>query len=160
MVAFSIGVYNSLKVLHVLSAITWLGSAIFVQVLVTRVLRENDPAHLGMISRDVAEMSERLFMPASIATLVFGVALVAYAPQWSFTDPWVLIGLGGILATIVTGAGFLGPEAKRLGQLQADGHTAAEPEVQARIRRIMAISRIDLAVLVLVVVAMVFKPGT
>jgi len=158
--AFSTGVYNSLKFFHVLSAIVWVGSGVYAQVLGTRVLGENDPAHLGTVARDLGEMGNRLLMPASISTLVFGVALVWYAPQWNFTDTWVLIGLGGIVATIITGAGFLGPEAARLGKLSAEGHTPDEPEVRARIRRIVGISRIDLVVLIVVVADMVFKPGT
>ena len=160
MLAFSTEVYNTIKFLHVISAITWVGSGVYAQVLATRVLRENDPEHLGTVALDVSDMGNRLLMPASISTLLFGVLLVAYAPQWNFTDTWVLIGLGGIVATIITGAGFIGPEAKRLGTLAAEGHTPAEPEVQRRIRKIVGISRIDLVVLILVVADMVFKPGT
>ena len=160
MLAFSVGVYNAIKFLHVLSAITWVGSGIYAQVLATRVLRANDPAHLGVISVDIADMGNRLLLPASISTLVFGVILVAYAPQWNFTDTWVLLGLGGIVATAITGSVFLGPEAGRLGKLAAEGHTPAEPDIERRIRRIVTISRIDLVVLILVVADMVFKPGT
>ena len=36
----------------------------------------------------------------------------------------------------------------------------ADPEIQSRIKRIFAISRIDLVVLILVVADMVFKPGS
>jgi uncharacterized membrane protein len=157
--AFSTGISNTLKFLHVLAAVTWVGSSVYAQVLVTRVLRERDPDHLGVVSRDIGVMGKALFMPASIAVLVFGVALVAYSPVWNFTDAWVLIGLGGVGATIVTGAGFLGPESERLGKLAAEGHTPAEPDVERRIRRIVAISRVDLVVLVVVVADMVFKPG-
>jgi uncharacterized membrane protein len=158
--AFSIGVYNTLKFFHVLAAIVWVGSGVYAQVLAARVLAQDDPAHLGVVAKDIGEMGNRLLMPASIATLVFGVVLVAYAPQWNFTDTWVLVGLGGIVATIITGAGFLGPEAGRLGKLAAEGHTPAEPDVQRMIRKIVAISRIDLVVLIVVVADMVFKPGT
>ena len=160
MLAFSVGVYNTIKFVHVLSAITWVGSGIYAQVLATRVLRANDPAHLGVTAVDIAEMGNRLLLPASISTLVFGVTLVAYAPQWNFTDTWVLLGLGGIVATAITGSVFLGPEAGRLGKLAAEGHTPAEPDIERRIRRIVMISRIDLVVLILVVADMVFKPGT
>jgi hypothetical protein len=75
-----------------------------------------------------------------------------------FTDAWILIGFIGIAITIVTGAFFLGPEAERLGKLGPE-RDPADPEIQRRIRRIFAMSRIDLVVLVLVVADMVFKPG-
>jgi uncharacterized membrane protein len=157
-IAFNTDVYNTLKFLHVFAAITWVGSGVYAQVLATRVLRENDPEHLGVVARDIGVMGKTLLMPASIAALVFGIALVAYSPAWNFTDTWVLIGFGGIAATIVTGAGFLGPESERLGKLFAEGHTSAEPDVDLRIRKIVAISRVDLVVLVVVVADMVFKP--
>jgi uncharacterized membrane protein len=156
-IAFNANVYNTLLFLHVLAAITWLGSGIYAQVLVTKVLRERDPEHLGVIARDIGMMGKTLLMPASITTLVFGIALVAYGP-WRFGQTWVQIGLGGIAATIVTGAGFLGPESARLGKLAAEGHTPAEPDIERRIRKIVSISRIDLVVLIVVVADMVFKP--
>jgi low affinity Fe/Cu permease len=86
------------------------------------------------------------------------VWLVAVS-AWNFTDPWILIGLTGVAITIVTGAFFIGPEAGRLGALAAE-RDPADPEIQQRIRRVVAISRVDLVVLVLVVADMVFKPGS
>jgi hypothetical protein len=79
--------------------------------------------------------------------------------HWNFTDTWVLLELAGIAITIITGAVFLGPESDRLGKLGAE-RDPADPEIQRRIRRILAISRIDLVVLLLVVADMVFKPGS
>ena len=60
--------------------------------------------------------------------------------------------------TTVLGAAFIGPEAGRLGRA-AEQRGLEDPEVQRRIKRIFMISRIDLAVILLVVVDMVFKPG-
>lgn len=56
----------------------------------------------------------------AIAALVFGVWLVAVS-EWNFTDTWIVLGLVGIAITIVTGAGFLGPEADRLGKASGSG---------------------------------------
>lgn len=93
----------------------------------------------------------------AIAALVFGVWLVAVS-EWNFTDTWIVLGLVGIAITIVTGAGFLGPEAERLGKALGE-RGPSDSEVGRRIRRILVISRIDLVVLLLVVADMVFKPG-
>ena len=158
MLAISEGYYNTLKFLHVLAAVTWVGGNIYAQVLGTKVLGEGDAAHLGKIAKDIGDMGNRLLLPSSISVLVFGVWLVAVSP-WNFTDPWILIGLTGVAITIVTGAFFLGPEAGRLGALAAE-RDPADPEIRRRIERIVRISRIDLVVLVLVVADMVFKPGS
>jgi uncharacterized membrane protein len=158
MLAISTGYYNTLKFLHVLAAITWVGSTIYVQALATKVNREGDPTRLAATAKDIGDLGMRLILPASLAVLVFGVWLVAVS-QWNFTDTWVLIGLAGIAVTVVTGAGFLGPESERLSKLSRE-RDLADPEIQGRIRRIFAISRVDLVVLILVVAVMVFKPGS
>jgi uncharacterized membrane protein len=126
--------------------------------LATKVMREGDPAHLAVTAKDLGELGQRVSLPAAVSVLVFGVWLVAVS-AWNFTDAWILIGLIGIAITIVTGAFLLGPEAERLGKL-APEHDPADPEIQRRIRRIFAISRIDLVVLILVVADMVFRPGS
>jgi uncharacterized membrane protein len=41
MFAMSQGYYNTLKFFHVLAAIIWVGSAIYAQVLATKVMGEN-----------------------------------------------------------------------------------------------------------------------
>jgi uncharacterized membrane protein len=158
MLAISTGYYDTLKFLHVLAAITWVGSAIYAQALATKVMGEGDPARLAATAKDIGDLGKRLITPAAIAVLLLGVWIVAVSP-WNFTDTWVLLGLIGIGITIVTGAGFLGPESERLAKLSAE-RDPSDPEIQRRIRRIFAVSRFDLIVLVLVVADMVFKPGT
>jgi len=158
MLGISEAYYNTLKFLHVLCAITWVGSGIYAQVLATKVMREGDLARLAATAKDIGDIGKRLITPAAILVLVFGVWLVAASPL-NFTDTWVLLGLAGIAITIVTGAGFLGPESERLGKLRAE-RDPSDPEIQRRIRRVIAVSRVDLVVLVLVVADMVFKPGS
>ena len=119
---------------------------------------EGDPGRMVSTAKDVGDLGKRLITPSAIAVLVFGVGLVAVS-DWSFSDTWILLGLIGIAITIVTGAGFLGPESDRVARLGAE-RDPSDPEVQRRIKRIFAISRVDLVVLVLVVADMVFKPGS
>jgi hypothetical protein len=90
--------------------------------------------------------------------LLAGIAMVAYAPGVEASDLWIIIGLAGIVSTIVIGAAFIGPESGRLARA-ADERRPDGPEVLRRTRRIFAISRIDLSVILLVVADMVLKPG-
>lgn len=73
------------------------------------MIGEGDPARLAATAKDIGDLGKRLITPAAIAVLVFGVWIVAVS-SWNFTDTWVLLGLAGMAVTIVTGAGFLGPE--------------------------------------------------
>ena len=150
--------YEFLKTVHVLLAITWLGGAITFQLLALRILKENPPTRLAPFARDTEAIGMKIFLPASIVLLLAGILMVLDTPGIDFTDAWIVIGLGGIVSTIVIGAGFLGPEAKRLAELvEEKGDT--DPEVVSRISRILTIGRIDLAILLIVAANMVIKPG-
>jgi hypothetical protein len=99
-----------------------------------------------------------VFTPASVLVLLLGIAMVWYSPAWEVGQLWVILGLIGIANTIVVGAAFLGPEAGRLARLTEE-RGPDDPEVLRRVQRVFTISRYDLAVLLLVVVDMVIKPG-
>ena len=159
MVAYSTAVYNTLKFIHVLAAVGWVGGGAFIQVYATRVSKQNDPKKMAALASDLEVLGKTYMMGLSIAVIVAAVALVAYAPQWNFTDTWILIGIIGFAATLVTGAGFIGPEAGRLAKL-GEERPPEDPEIQRRIRRIFLISRVDLVVLIVVILDMVVKPGT
>ena len=158
MLGYSSTVYDWLKLIHVLAAITWVGGAIFVQIYATRLLRQKEPLRLAGFARDIGDLGMKVFMPAALTVVLIGIVMVIYAPAMNFTDAWIALGLVGAAATFLTGAFVIGPESGRLGAL-AQERGPEDPEVQRRIERIFKISRIDLGVIVLVVVDMVLKPG-
>jgi uncharacterized membrane protein len=150
--------YEFLKTVHVLLAITWLGGAITFQLIGIRVLKEQPPNRLVGFTRDVEAIGMKIFLPVSLVLLAAGILMVIDTPGIDFTDAWIVIGLGGIVSTIVIGAGFLGPESGRLGELiEQKGPT--DPEVVSKVSRILLISRIDLLILLVVAANMVIKPG-
>lgn len=158
MLAFNVQIYDTLKFVHILAAIVWIGSGIFVQFEATRLRRANDPVRLAAFAEDIAFWGTRLFMPSSLLVLLMGISLVLYHPTIGLSQAWIWLGLIGYAATFVTGAFFLGPTSGKLaamsGTLPPD-----DPAIQAAMARIFMISRIDQAVLILVVADMVFKPG-
>jgi uncharacterized membrane protein len=156
--AFNIHVYDTLKFVHVLAAIVWVGSGIFVQFEATKLRRANDPLRLAAFAKDIAFWGTRLFMPSSLLVLLMGISLVLYSPGIGVSDTWVWLGLVGYAATFVTGAFFIGPTARKLAE-SSETLPPDDPILQAAMARIFAISRIDQVVLVLVVADMVFKPG-
>ena len=158
MLAYSTTVYSLLKYAHVLAAILWIGGSFMVQVLVARLQGANDTARLAAFAKDIEWVGSRVITSLSIVVLVFAIALVVYAPQWSFSDKWIVIGIVGYIVTAVTGAVFLGPEAGRLSKL-IDTRSPDDPEVAERIRRVTTVARVDLLVLFFIVADMVFKPG-
>lgn len=158
MLAFDQTVYDSLKYIHVVASIVWVGSGLYFQFQGTRLRRVDDPSQLAVFSQQVAATGTTLLVPASLVVLAAGIALVLYTPALGFTDAWILIGLIGYAATFVTGAFFIGPTAGKIGAtIQREGPEA--PTVAPMIARLFTISRIDQVVLLFVIWAMVFKPG-
>jgi hypothetical protein len=160
MLGYSQTVYNWLKLFHVLAAVIWVGGDVMILIMSTRLLKEHDPHREVAFVHDLGEIGKKIIGPVSGVLIVFALTLVAYAPQWNFTDLWIEIAIAGYLATFVTGMFFLGPSAVKIDRLLADGRSPDDPDVQSLIHRTMVVGRIDVVVLLLVVCDMVLKPGS
>jgi uncharacterized membrane protein len=156
--AFSENVYETLKFIHILAAIVWVGSGLYFQWQATRLNRLGDPERMAAFTKDIEQAGMKLLMPASVVVLIVGIVMVIYTPSIGFTDTWIAIGLLGAVATAITGSVFIGPTAGKVGRaIEEQG--PASPEVQALTKKIFTISRIDQLVLLVVIWAMVFRPG-
>ena len=150
--------YQWLLTAHILAAVVWVGGAFTVQMMAIRVVRDPDPARLAGFARDVEMIGMRVFLPSSLVLLVFGFWLV-HEGNWSLSAGWLTFGLVVIAISIVTGAAFLGPESGRIAKV-IDAEGPASPDARRRINRIFLVSRVELVLLLLVVVAMAAKPGS
>jgi uncharacterized membrane protein len=157
MLAFSSDVYDTLKLIHILAAVIWVGTGLYFQYAGTRLRRAGTPEQIASLAGNVAAAAP-LMIASSITVLVAGVVLVLYAPGLDFTDTWIWLGLLGYAATFVTGMFVIRPRADRLAAVMAsEGPTSAT--AQGLIAGLFAISRVDQVVLVVVIAVMVFKPG-
>lgn len=147
--------YELLLFLHIVAAIVWLGSGLFLQVLATRAERANDAEGLRRVAADSAALSEKLFIPASLATLIFGVLLVIEGP-WTFDTLWIVLGLVGYLGTFLTGVLVMKPGSEKLAALMEREGMSAQAEIE--IRKLLTKARVDTIVLYLVVAVMALKP--
>jgi uncharacterized membrane protein len=158
MLAFSSEVYDTLKLIHILAAVIWVGAGLYFQYAGTRLKRSGTPEQMAGFAGNLAAAAP-LLVAASITVLVAGIALVLYAPALDFTDTWIWLGLLGYAATFVTGMFVIRPRADRLAEVMtSEGPTSVT--AQALIGQLFTIGRIDQVVLVLVIAVMVFKPGT
>lgn len=156
--------YTTLKFVHVLAAIIWLGSGFSLLLLTSRMVRARDYTGAVALTTQSESFGRTIFGPAAMTTLVAGVAMVIIG-QLSFADLWVVIGLVGVAVSFVLGAVL----AERTGrQLRAALPTEQPADATAefhhgdidRLRgRMVLISSLDLLVLTVVVWAMVAKPG-
>jgi uncharacterized membrane protein len=159
----SLTLYTTLKALHVLLAVIWVGGGVCLTVLALRAQRAKDPLRLVRIAKDAEWFGTRVFVPASILLVLLGGGMLAttYAKNVDYTwsCAWIIIGIVGFAISFVTGAAYLGPSSGKLAKLMEE-RGPEDPDVQAAIGRILLVARIDVVILLLVVLDMVLKPGT
>lgn len=147
---------NILTFLHVLSAVVWVGGGVMLQVLLARA-KKAGPESVAEFNQGAEWTSRRVFMPASFATLAFGIATVIVGP-WSFSDTWITLGFVGFAISALNGMAILGPTSKKMKAVIAE-RGPNDPVGAHMARRMDLAGRIDLVVLIAVVFDMVIKPG-
>src|SRR2546423_4085871 len=148
--------YTFFKSVHVVAAAVWFGGALMIQAFAFRIVRTGDPRRQAEFAKDSEVVGMRVFIPATWILFLAGVGMMVNLP-WSWGQNWVVFGLIAFGLSFAVGAGFLGPEGGRIAAvIERDG--PGSPEAQARISRILLISRCELVVLLAVIVNMVVKP--
>ena len=141
--------------LHVAGAIIWVGGGLMMQFFAIRASMAGEPARMAQVGEDIEWIANRVFIPASLGAFLTGILLVVESDFYGFGDDWIVIGLALYATTFLAGLLFLGPEAARVGKLTAEG----SPEAGPRMQRLLFLSRLDLALLFLIVYDMTVKPS-
>jgi uncharacterized membrane protein len=131
--------YTSMKFVHVMSAIAWVGGGVMLDMLIAKARREGAQAEMvSLLAR-----TER-FGKTSIGDI--------------FAAPWVSTGFLAVFISAGLGMGYLTPKSAQL-RTMIEARGMKDPEVAALGSRMMLVSRIDLVILTIAVALMVFKPG-
>jgi uncharacterized membrane protein len=145
--------YSFFKLLHVISAIAWVGGGLTLLASAIFNVRDRGPAEAIRTAETIGSLAMRWFLPASGLTLVFGIITTFLGNLWS--EAWVILGLIGFAVTFVTGHFFLRVKATRMGELMKAGR---EDEAVAEGLALLRVSKFDYTVILVVVAAMVLKP--
>lgn len=149
--------YEFLVTIHVLAAITWIGSELYTHFQGARATARGPQAEADFVA-DFIRWGNTAMPVVAILLIITGVLAVLDGP-WEFSQAWVSIALTAFVLLFLLGVGYYGPAGKRLAaQIEADGGTFTERSAPI-LRQIMLVSRIELVVLVIVVAVMVSKPG-
>lgn len=148
--------FDVYKMVHVLAAVVWVGGGLALTILAFLTQRENDPRALVSLGHKVELMATRVFVPASLIVLLFGI-LMMLKGDLDWGQFWVIAGLVGFAATFVTGIAVLTPQTKKVNVLAAEKGADA-PETQEALGKLLLIARFDIAMLLLVVADMTAKP--
>ncbi len=148
--------YQLLLYVHILSAMVWVGGAIYAQLLAVRVSRATDPAELPIIARHTAWLGLRVFLPASLLIIISGAVMTIQA--WSFGQLWIALAVALWVLSAALGAIYVGPRVGKVGTLfETEGPTSAN--ARSLLDRLFLVSRLELVSFFVIVGLMVFKPG-
>ena len=78
--------FDSIKLIHVLAAIRWVGGSILGTVYSLRA-RKADHCHRLGLARDLHFLGDKVFGPAAGVVFVFGVWMVIDRPAFAFAIP-------------------------------------------------------------------------
>lgn len=147
--------YALLELFHVFFAIVWVGGGFTLLFAVEIARRKQGPRGTMAVVDIVALLGPSLFVPASLLTVVFGVATAWIGKD--FSQLWVILGLVGFAATFLNGVLLIKPRAEKLSAMGGDMGQDS-PALLPFADNLLTIVRFDYVILTLVVADMVLKP--
>lgn len=149
--------YSVLLFVHIVCAVIWVGGAFAIQLLAFLVSRTGDQLELVRLMRYFELIGSRVFVPVATLLFVAGAAMTLQA--WSFGKAWIAVSVALWVLSAVAGAVYLGPRAKRVGELfNAEGPSSEAG--RALMNRLFLVSRLELVSFAIIIALMVFKPGS
>ena len=150
--------YEFLLFIHISATVVWVGAGLCSLVLAIGYDRDGDEPAIRRFLADQERLATRLFIPASLPVVVFGIALVIESDAWTFEYRWIVLGLVGFAATFVTGLFMIKPASERIGAAMEREGGRLTPQLRTDIRKLIVMARLDYVVLFLVIADMVIKP--
>jgi uncharacterized membrane protein len=148
--------YFVFKMLHVGAAVIWVGGGLFLTICALLAELANDDDQLLMIGQMADRVAAKVFPLMSIVVLGFGIAMTMNG-DIAYDQFWIIFGLAAWAASAATGILYLTPEANKLTKAMI-ARGPQDPEVQTRLRRVLLVTRFDVALMFLIVFDMVVKP--
>jgi len=144
------------KYIHILAAMTWVGGAIMAQVFAYR-MKTAPPEHRLRFAKDMGFVTTWVFLPASVVIYLAGtLAVEEVRPIFDYDQLWIAIGMIGVILGFLFILTFAIPQTRKAIRMIEAGDGAAAAPVFGRV----ALSaRVILVILLVVVFAMVVKPG-
>jgi hypothetical protein len=145
-----------LLIIHILSAAAWIGGGLLNGFIAPRMARSGVEGAPLAWARVAAQAGTRYFNPAGLLTALSGIGLVIVSDVYDWSDTFVSIGIGIVIAAGLIGGLVHRPGGERIVAALESGDVAAA----ARDGKRAAIWGVVTVVLLIVaVVVMVLKTG-
>jgi uncharacterized membrane protein len=152
----SASLYQWLLFLHILAGMVWVGGLVLLNVIATLSRRRRDNESAIRLIAMLRVVGPATLAPSMLGVLVFGIWLVLDSDAWGFSQGWIVLALGLFAVAFVVGAVFQSRSAIAAQQAAESGNLA---EAMHQFGRWAWGMRLLLAVVLVIVWDMVFKPG-
>jgi uncharacterized membrane protein len=146
--------YGILKLLHVLSAIVWIGGGLALSLMMFRLLATRDRAVLGPVLPQITASMQRLGGPSAGLLLLTGIGMVLVG-HMTFKSLWISLGILGLVVLGAFGGLVMSRRMAALEQSVASGSDAAIDAAAAGVRQATIVLFV---IMVAIVGIMVLKP--
>jgi Predicted integral membrane protein (DUF2269) len=148
-----------LKGFHELFFILWIGGGVSGMAILSLTGNANDGNQLQGYYLAIQRTGLIIAFPSSVLTLVTGL-LVTWLGGWGFRRFFVVYSLGIMIIAVVLGAVILNPAANTLANLSDTLGLQAlqDPSYQQAIQPLLAVSIIEIVLLISAVFVCIFKP--
>jgi len=125
--------------------------------ILERAQASEDEATVLGVTKMAEFIGKAVFNPAGIITLLAGIWLVIEA-DYEFSEAWISIGFLGVALGAILGMAFYPKALKAVEDgIEADG--LLSNDTLGALRKLRLVSTVEWLLLIVVVWAMVFKPG-
>jgi hypothetical protein len=150
-------VTHFLLIIHILAAAAWIGGALLSGFAGPRMARSGVEGAPLAWARVAAEAGAKYFNPAGILTALSGIGLVLTSDIYRWSDTFVSIGLGVVIATALIGAIVHRPGGEKIVSALESGDQAT---AAAEGKRAAIWGAVTGVLLIVAVVVMVLKTGS
>lgn len=147
-----------LKLVHVVAVIVWVGGTFMLGLIFERAQRSKDEGTVLGLTKIAEFVGKAVFNPAGIITLVAGIWLVIEVDAIEFSDAWISLGFLGVALGAGLGMAVYPKLIRRIQAGIADDGLLGN-ETLGALRTMRLISSLEWLFLIIVVWAMVVKPG-
>ena len=149
--------YELLLSLHIMGAALWFGSGLAIATMGYTALGVGRDA-FATVAVHGGRWASYAHPAAGVVILLTGFGMVADA-DIPVGDTWVLLGLIGLVLIFGVGGALIGRTSDALTKQIEAGGGAMSPELVPLAERLLLFARVESALLALVIVDMVVKPG-
>lgn len=145
--------YELLVVIHILSAMVWVGGALVLMLGFRQLKRSEGQAAVDTTLDRLEPAVNRIFLPAPFLVILTGLTLVGVSDAWSFSQVWVYLAIGLFVVVLIMGGGFGDRMERQMRQAREDGRSL--PDLFDRWLRL---GFIEMGVIFVIIGLMVYKP--